>query len=279
MTIREHDDMHRVFHWPRLPMARIKTFTLFIAVLLALSGCGAFFDFNAFAGLDKAAVPDPSRYQGSGGLANLQEDLSSPSIVDALKGSPSTVATILSNLDGAYKVTTQDPATPDQQTAAILYADLALKSTSGDELVNNIAATVVNNPSGNLQTMLASIVPPDVAGSITKFTAMVDNLLTAEGVYIHLGNTLVPTSPPPGMNMGDTAQKAAVSLLMVTILNAVENTPAPGTYTQPQAIGQMFALINNQANTISGINITDPFSPMPLWLKNIFDAAGAPYPA
>jgi hypothetical protein len=278
MTIKEHDDIHRVFHWPRLPMARIKTFALYIALLSALSGCSAFFDFNAFSGVDKAAAPDPSRYQGPAGLANLQNDLNSPSIVDALKGSPSTVAAILANLNGAYNVTGANPTTPDAQTAAILYADLALKSTSGDILVNNIAATVVNNPSGNLQSMLASIVPPDVAGDITKFTAMVDNLLTAEGVYIHLGNALVPASPPPGMNMGDTAQKAAVSLLMVTILSAVENTPAPGTYTQPQAIGQLFALMNIQTNTISNISITDPFSPMPPWLKNIFDAAGAPYP-
>ena len=256
-------------------MARIKTFTLFIAVLLALSGCSAFFDFNAFAGLDKAAVPDPSRYQGPSGLANLQNDLNSPSIVDALKGSPSTVATILANLDGAYNVTGANPTTPDGQTAAILYADLALKSTSGDILVNNIAATVVNNPSGNLQSMLASIVPPDVAADITKFTAMVNNLLTAEGVYVHLGNTLVPASPPPGMNMGDTAQKAAVSLLMKTIFDAA--TLKVGS---PNEIPDLFALINNQpSGGLDTVTITDPFSPMPLWLKNIFDAAGAPYPA
>jgi hypothetical protein len=81
------------------------------------------------------------------------------------------------------------------------------------------------------------------------------------------------------MNMGDVAQKAAVSLLMVQIMSTVEDTPAPGTYTPPQAIGQLFALINDQPNTISGLSIVDPFNPMPLWLKNIFDAAGAPYPA
>ncbi len=82
------------------------------------------------------------------------------------------------------------------------------------------------------------------------------------------------------MNMGDVAQKAAVSLLMVTMVNAVE---AAGPYTQAQATSQLFALINNQANTISGITISDPFANMkssgtPAWLVHIFDSAGAPYP-
>ena len=264
-------------------MGRTRALLLLVSVLLVLSGCSAFFEFNAFSGLDKPSVPNPSRYQGSGGLANLQSDLSSPSIVDALKTHPDTVDTILGNLDSAYKVTTTTPSTPDQQTAAILYAQLALQSTSGDELVNNIADTVVNNPSGNLKSMLASIVPSDVAGNITKFTAMVDNLLAAEVVYINLGNSIPLVGTPPGMNMGDVAQKAAVALLMVTILDAVENTPAPGTYTQAQATNQLFALINNQPNSIANINISDPFADMgsgnPPWLVHIFDAAGAPYPA
>ncbi|HET6451500.1 MAG TPA: hypothetical protein VFI08_09320, partial [Spirochaetia bacterium] len=172
-----------------------------------------------------------------------------------------------------------------QQTAAILYAQLALQTSSGDELVNNIADTVTNNPSGNLKSMLASIVPADAAGDLTKFTAMVDNLLTAEGVYVHLGNTLDPNVPPPGMNMGDVAQKAAVALLMVTIMNQVESAPSPGPgpYTPTQAVDQLFALINNQSNNVSDTNISDPFANMgsgsPAWLVHIFDAAGAPYPA
>ncbi|HET6450483.1 MAG TPA: hypothetical protein VFI08_04190, partial [Spirochaetia bacterium] len=143
-------------------MARTRVLLLLVAVFVALSGCSAFFEFNAFSSLDKASTPNPSRYQGAGGLGNLQSDLSSPSIVDALKGSPSTVTTILTNLDSEYAVTSSDPSgagKQDQQTAAILYAQLALQTSSGDELVNNIADTVTNNPSGNLKSMLASIVP------------------------------------------------------------------------------------------------------------------------
>ena len=267
-------------------MARTRAFVLFVAVLLVLSGCKAFFDFNAFSSLDKAAVPNPSRYQGSGGLANLQKDLQSQAIVSALKGDLTTVGTILGNLNTDYGVLTPPPPpkTPDQQAAGILYADLALKSTSGDIVVNNIVGTLMTNPQGNLQTMLQSIVPPVVAADMGKFTNMVNGLLKADSAYQVLGASITdvngngkidPGDAPPGMNMGDTAQKAAVAYLMQTIFNTV--TPLD-TGTE---IAAMFALLNNQPNNLTLLNVADPFNPMSAvpWLKNIFDSAGAPYPA
>jgi len=256
-------------------MARTKAFLPFIAVLLALSGCSAFFSFNAFSSLDKASVPNPSRYQGPGGLANLQSDLASKAIVNALKGDLTTVNIILSNLDASYNVKTGPLTTPDQQTAAILYSDLALKSTSGDILVNNVVATIMTQAPGNLQSILSSIVPADVAADFTKFDDMLTNLLTAEGVYMNLGNST--PLPVPGMNMGDVAQKAAVAYLMQKVFDRVHLVD-PGT-----EIAEMFALVNNQANNIANLNTipADPLNPLSAvpWLKNIFDAAGAPYPA
>ena len=142
-------------------MARTRAFLLFIAVLLALTGCKAFFDFNAFSSLDKAGVPNPSRYQGSGGLANLQDDLQSHAIMDALSGDPATVAIILGHLQADYHVTTLDPSNSTEQTAAILYSDLALQTTSGDKLVNNVA-DLLANPPGNIGSILQSIVPDEV---------------------------------------------------------------------------------------------------------------------
>ena len=255
-------------------MARTRVFALFAAVLLVLSGCSAFFDFNAFSSLDKPAAPNPSRYQGVGGLSNLQADLGSSAIVNALKNDTAATTTILGNLDGSYGVLAGGYTTPDQQTAAILYSDLALKSTSGDILVNNIVATVLTQQPGNLQSVLSSMVPPDVAADFAKFNSMVNNLLTAENIYISLGNST--PLPVPGMNMGDVAQKAAVSCLMKAVFDAA--TPGAGSGNE---ITEMFALVNNQPNSISGASVPDPFSPMTLvpWLKKIFDAAGAPYPA
>jgi hypothetical protein len=254
-------------------MARTRAFLLFVAALLALSGCSVLFDFNAFSSLDKASVPNPSRYQGAGGLANLQSDLSSPSIVAALQGDPATVAIILGNLNTSYGVT-GTLTTPDQQTAAILYSNLALQSTFGDVLVNNIVANVLTQAPGNLASILQSVVPPEVAADITKFTAMVNGLLTAEPAYQSLGTSLGTYPPPPGMNMGDVAQKAAVSYLMFEVFNAVSGVD-PGS-----EIAQMFALVNNQPNNIAAVSTTpaNPLNPMPAWLQNIFTVSGAPVP-
>jgi len=273
--------MNAVFHWmQRLPMARIRTSTLLstllVLVLLGASGCSAFFDFNLFSSLDKPAVPDPSRYEsGSSGLDNLKADLSSPAIVNALKGSPSTVSDIQLYLVGTYNVTTAVTA-GDGQVAAVLYGDLALKSTSGDVLVNNIVSTLITNPSGNLQSMLSSIVPADVAADQTKFSNMVSGLLAAELAYIALGHSIPPS--PPGINLGDVAQKAAVSLMMKTIFDAATAQVGSGN-----ELTDLFALVNNQpSGGLDAVSISDPFSGLssgnPSWLKAIFDAAGAPYP-
>jgi hypothetical protein len=77
--------------------------------------------------------------------------------------------------------------------------------------------------------------------------------------------------------MGDVAQKAAVAYLMQKVFDRVHLVDA-GT-----EIAEMFALVNNQANNIANLNTipADPLNPLSAvpWLKNIFDAAGAPYPA
>jgi len=260
-------------------LARTKASVLFVAVLLALSGCSAFFDFNAFSSLDKPAAPDPSRYQGTGGLANLQNDLGSPALVNALKNDPATSQQILVDLEGAYTVHLGALDSPDKKTAAILYADLALASTSGDILTNNVVASVMTSgQTGNIYALIGSIIPADVASDPTKFSNMVLGLLDANVVYLNLGSHLgTPPTAVPGMNMGDVAQKAAVAFLMDAIVSAVENQ---ALLAEGPAIAQMFALVNNQANTIRGVSIaSNPLLPLDIRLRNIFDAAGAPYPA
>lgn len=281
--------MRAVFHrMQRLPMAKIRTIALMAAIALTAAGCSAFFDFNAFSSLDKPAVPSPTRYQGAAGLSNLQTDLSSPAIVEALKGSPSTVATILTNLNtdnGNFLGT--PPSTSTGQIAAILYSDLSLKSTSGDVLVNNIVAAVMTQTTGNLQSILSSIIPADVAGDATKFAAMVNGLLAANVAYDSLGQSLATLPFPTGMNPGDTAQKAAVAWLMYCVDNAVVGAG----YGSPTDIDQLFKLVNNQPNGIGSLSTSpaNPFDPTgsgiagaglnPPSLKRIFDAANAPYPA
>jgi hypothetical protein len=260
-------------------MARTRAFVLFVAVLLVLSGCKAFFEFNAFSSLDKAAVPDPSRYQGSDGLSNLQEDLQSPAIVDALRGDYTTSQEILQNLEDSYDVHAGSLNSTAEQTAAVLYADLALSSTYGDELANNIVENITTTtPSGNIGDLIKSVIPDAVIHNQTDFTHMISGLLDANVVYQNLGSHLgTPPLPVPGMNMGDTAQKAAVAFLMDAIVTAAIPDSVPSTTAG--AIAEMYKLVNDDpTNHISAVSLTDPFTPADPELHNIFEAAGATYP-
>jgi hypothetical protein len=254
----------------------VKATALLLFPLFFLAGCSAFFGFNAFKSLDEPPAPKLSDYQGgSDGLAKLARDLGSPAVVDKLKADPTTTQAIETYL---YTYLATPPLdTPDEQSAAILYGDLYLKTTSGDELVNNIVASLVTSTqTGNISSLIASIIPSAVAGNETDFTAMMVGLLKAHIAYQALGAETPPYSVPPGMTMGDIAQKAAVAYLIWAVVDAIENQTV---YTTSQeAIAQMYLLTNNQTNGIASVNVSDPFNPLDASLKNIFDAAGAPYP-
>jgi hypothetical protein len=263
-------------------LSSLKTTALLVFPLFLLAGCSAFFGFNAFAALDKPAPPKLSDYQGgSSGLARLASDLSSPAVVAQLKADPATTLAIESYLDTTYGITTVSTTgpltTPDQQNAAVLFGDLYLKTTSGDQLVNNIVSSVMTiTQTGNISSLISSIIPADVAGDETKFTAMVSGLLTANVAYLAFGASIPGYGVPPGMNLGDVAQKAAVAYMMQKIVDSI--TPSI-VGTTAAAIHEMFLLVNNDpTNQISGINVPDPFTPLDVNLKHIFDAAGAPYP-
>lgn len=257
----------------------MKATALLMIPLFLLAGCSAFFGFNAFKSLDEPPAPKLSDYKGgSDGLAKLASDLGSPAVVDQLKADPTTTDAIETYLDDRYDVTTGPLDTPDKQAAAMLYGDLYLKTTSGDELVNNIVAAVMTSPqSGNISSLISSIIPAEVAGDETAFTAMMKGLLYANMAYQALGAQTPPYSVPSGMTMGDIAQKAAVAYLIWAVVDAIEHQTV---YTTPEeAIAQMYLLTNNQTNDIGSVDVPDPFDPFNNGpLVNIFDAAGAPHP-
>ena len=240
-----------------------------LAAVLLLVGCSAFFDFNLLKGLDKPSAPTASDYQGSGGLDKLAKDLSSPAIVSALAGDPAATAGIDAYLKSLY-------GTPQEQQAAALDADLNLKTTSGDVLVNNaVTFAVSGGASGKtVQQILQEIVPANVASDSTAFTAMVNGLLAAEAAYQVLGATVPPA--PADVNMGDAAQKAVVAYTMDSLITFIGGGTAAATT-------QMFNLMNNpSAYTGPTGNMPDPFSGLPgnpAWLGNIITAAGAPMPS
>lgn len=259
-------------------MRRMKVPALLVLTLIILAGCPAFFDFNVFESLDTPPAPKLSDYQGLDGLAKLADDLSSPAVVARLKDDPTVTAQIESYLLSTYGVTTPPLDSPEKRTAAALYSDLLLKTTSGDELVNNIvSAIVMSPPTGTIASIISSIIPTDVADNETKFTAMVNGLLAANVAYLTLGAGIHVYGVPPGMNMGDIAQKAAVAFLMQAVVDEIVSQTV---YTPQEAIAQMYLLTNNQANGIGMVTMgSDPLNPLDINLQYIFDAAGAPLPA
>ncbi len=168
-------------------MSRVKAFALAIAVSLALAGCAQLFEFNLFAGLDNPPTPSAADYTGAGGLDALGEDLNSPATVAALAAEPAVVQQILDDLEANYWG--DGVIGDDDSQAAILYADLALKTTEGEELVNNVVGALMDGSltsSSDIATLLASIIPPAALADEATFTAMVEALLEARGRVLDL---------------------------------------------------------------------------------------------
>jgi hypothetical protein len=258
-------------------MAGVKLSALLIIAGMLCAGCSLFYS-NVFAGLDKPPAPKASDYEGPNGLTKLGADLDSPDVVALLTADPTTVAQIQAYLDTQYSLGVQ-PANADAQTAAALSADLGLKTTQGDVLVNNIVTTIMSNPSGDISSLIKAVTPASVLADSTggDFATMVDGLLDAWTLYDRLGASIgTPLGAPPGMNLGDVAQKAAAAYMMYAVV-VITLEAAPYSYTQVEAETQMFDVATDQPNSISAVTV-DPFSSMPQSLKNIFDAAGLPYP-
>ena len=190
-------------------MRRAIPVVLLLPVLL-LAGCSAMFDFNLFKdlGLDPVAAPTPADYAGAGGLDSLAADLSSPAVIDALKADPAATAALETFLEDLISGgATAGVDTPEEQQAAILLADLDLKTTNGEEFVNNIVTVLMTpyDPTVKIADLLASIMPPEVANNPTAFAAMINGLLGANDAYFALGQSI---DSAPGATASSTLARA-----------------------------------------------------------------------
>jgi hypothetical protein len=268
----------------------MKALVLFIIVAFVLSGCSAFFEFNAFEGLSTPPAPTAAEYQAVGGLAKLQQDLTSAAIVNALKNDPITTKAIEDYLLSQMGAMT----TNDQKTAAILYGDVYLKTTEGEALVNNIVSILAGSLGGSstytppsIPELLKSVLPPAALADKNVFTPMVAALLNACGPYLALGGSITDLNlngkidpgegVPPGTNMGDVAQKAAVAWTVKVIYVDVDTALGGPGLPQSQVIDELY-LQATGAPTVTISSPTNPYSPVNSNLKNLFDCAGIPMP-
>jgi len=281
-------------------MRRAACLAILLLLVLLMAGCTAMLDFNLFKdlGLDKATAPTPADYAGAGGLDQLAADLSSPAIIDALKADPAAAAALEAYLQGLIG---GGVSTPEQQQAAILLADLDLKTTNGEEFVNNIVTLLMApyDPSVRILDLLQSIIPAEVANNQDAFSAMLEGLLTANGAYFALGQSIdaldnatglppadglvdAGASLPPGVNAGDIAQKAAVAFIAEAIVSEVASAIGG---TASQAIEQMYYLLYDQSNAAFTLDadqtMPDPFSAPSAGLRAmeaLYNAAGMTIP-
>lgn len=251
-------------------MARMKVIALMGLSLLALAGCSAFFGFNAFSSLQTPPALDASKYEGSGGLAALQTDLSSPTVVAQLIADPTTAQAIEKYLHDNYLNSSGGITTPDQQQAATLYCNLQLQTTQGAALVNNVVSVLLGGTTttSGIQDLLKSLLPPAAFASQQVFSDMIDALCASSTVYAGVGAGIVDVNGNgkidpgegvvPGTNMGDIGQKAMVAYTIAVVWNQMTSV-APG-----QEDSQLFLLATDPTSAsgaAQSLAMPDPQNP------------------
>ncbi len=262
-----------------------KTIGVLIPIILVslLTGCAELFEFNLFKALDPIKMPDAAMLSEmedeegvSGVLDYLEAELGSPSFIEKLDEEPGAYDVIEDYLTSIYTVGTP-PANEEQQRAAILYADLNLKTTGGEELVNNSVSALVGgdfgttdwNSPAEIKNFLLGFLPqvmPSGVNSQSAFDEMIQGFVAASAAYDDFGNSSL-TDIPDEINMGDVAQKAIALYVIAEVLSSTSYTSTHlyqlsqgidpgnpvGTITDPFAAGTSV----NKILTAAGIDVSN----------------------
>jgi hypothetical protein len=272
--------------------------SLLALLTLLLAGCSALFEFNAFSSLEAVAAPSAADYEGLGGLDKLATDLQSPAIIAKLKADPDTVTEIAEYLKDSYLF--NGVTTVDQQEAAVLYCDLYLKTSVGEEFVNNVALAAVGGTSysSTIHDFLVATLPAEALASLDVFTTMVQALRFSNVQYLALGAGITDKNGngqidagegvASDINMGDVAQKAAVAYTMEVMYQQVYNDPGLAPQTEEEAIRQLYLIATAPDTAAVGNPAVDPFNSastdayvsanLPS-VQKLFDCAGMSLPA
>ncbi len=238
-----------------------------LVLVLLLSGCAEMFEFNLFAGLDYVALPTLSELEDmeeEEALDLLEESLDSPGYVEELVDDEAALADVQQFLDDSKGTA----STPAEQRFTALSADLALKTTGGDELVNNVGSliddfgTIADDPENFLGSFLESVVPEEMMSDQTKFNEMLAGFQSAWTDYDQLGANL-DGDLPPEVNTGDVAQKA---LFAYVINEALTNL-----YPPPGGEEILWGIVQGGTPPVGG-TFTDPTDNTSV--SNLMDASG-----
>lgn len=219
-------------------MKRTTTIALVAAMALTMTGCDALdavLGFNMFASL--AAVD--SKEISEADAATLVELSDSDSFYDTLEDDAALKGTTLTKISDAIGVSIDSAA---DQELAVLAASIELQTTPAWNLINNVSSLVtdlINGPTPDasaLEDTIRSLVPDSVIsadGTINEgaFIAMIDALVSADGVYRDLGVAvgLAGYASDADINAGEIAQNALIAA-MIGAVNPLSGTTGEYLY-------------------------------------------------
>lgn len=210
-------------------MRKLKLIFIPLLVAILFIGCAEMFEFSLFDGVDPTPIPDPTAMETTEALAELEESFESPTLFRELEQNVEKKEELSNYLKDVWTDATAEPE--EQQKAQILYADLQLQTTGGDEFVNNVTGVLEGLATGEMfsepaegepiQETVKDIFTPLIPGDVEDPAAvadMLDALILANDAYTDFGNSLVTTeTPPEGTNMGEVAQSALVTFIVGSV--------------------------------------------------------------
>lgn len=258
----------------------IRLSVLAAVLVVSLSGCSNLFTGNLFSGLDgpPSAGDITGRYVAADGsvptdvagdfVGDVEEAAESSRFFDDLSaGDRDDLSAALKDVydNGAVDAETR-------QKAAILSGEVTLRDTPAGDTINNVADVLTSSGGAdsfeNPETLLDQIIPADAKGDPAAVQAILDDMVSAADAYNSLGGNLTDTDGdgsvdgPDGANMAETAQRAAVSMIVADLVGQTDSATLAD------------AIANDSVDTLA---LTDPTGDATTGgtpLNNILQAGG-----
>ncbi len=229
-------------------MRRVKIIAIIAIFVFFIFGCSDLFEYNLFSSIDKPTIPSVDKLKEMSqedAVNTLMDEAESDKFYDELSGNPAK-DDIQDYLEDVMEDSSAEPEV--KQRAALLYANIEVKTTGADDVVNNLVNVISGEDDvGEVDKLLDTIFPSDEDDAVSAIAG----LLGAYKGYETFGENLGDT-PPDDVNMGEVAQVAVVSYFVTQF--AESNGIDPDS---DDAAEDVYDLITNPDNSVN-TNMPDP---------------------
>ncbi len=177
-------------------------------------------------------------------------------------------------LKSVYDDASVDTAT--RQSASVLAAEVKIRDTGAGETINNVANVLTSDLGADSfndpEALMDLIIPDSAKGDATAVKKILDDLVSAGDAYDNLGSIMTDedgdgtVDGPSGVNMTETAQKAAVAIAVMKLADPDGDGVTDTATLSNEIINKSFS-----ADTESAL---DNFPGDTTNLENILDAGG-----